>query len=80
MLRTFRPSPFRFCSLGASFKVVESLEEVSTLLSSVSVSSSSDLRLLCLVPTYSVHRVVGGVCGCLLGWQGKLRGQGRGRW
>lgn len=60
VLRTFRPSPFRFCSLGASFKVVESLEVVSAFLSSVSVSGSRDRRLLCLVPTYSEHHMVRG--------------------
>lgn len=70
VLRTFRPSPLRFCSLGASFKVVESLEVVSTFLSSVSVSGSSDRRLLCLVPTYSEHHRV----------RGGHRRQGSGRW
>lgn len=59
-LRTFRPSAFWFCSLGASFKVVESLEVVSTFLSSVSVSGSSDCRLFCLGPTYSVHHMLRG--------------------
>lgn len=76
MLHTFRPSAFRLCSLGASLKTAE--EEVSTLLSSVSVSS--DLRLSFLVPTYRAYHTIEGVCGFLLGWQGKHRCQGWERW
>lgn len=77
MLPTFRPSAFRFCSLGASLKTAEFLEEVSTLLSSVSVSI--DLRLFCLVPTYRACHMIEGICGFLLGWQRKHRCQGRER-